>query len=161
MKADYKLIIIAILSGALVFLCGYILGNSNQSTSSISPADPGASKEYKDLVAKEIKNFSQEISSCYRIFLETNPRTQEGKVNLVFLVSDNGKVSEVEISRDELSSESLSSCIVNKLSPLRLPPLPRGINPYVSHSLVFKKEETLKREIEERKKSIPQVLPVN
>lgn len=162
MKIDPKNLIIFLLTGIILFLGGYILGGKNNPSPSTSlPQHPAMAKEYKDLVAKDIRAYSEQMSACYRDFLKTKPDVLEGKVDLVFKVQNNGVVDEIDIAKNEMGSTELENCIKKQLAPLRLKPLPAGLNPYVSHSLVFKSEETLKKEAEEQKNRIPKILPVD
>lgn len=163
MKIDLKTILILILGGFVLLLIGYILGQNNSSKSSDTkiPADAVVIKEYKESVSREIRTYGKEISSCYQEFLKQGPTKTEGKVDIVIEVQQTGMISKIEIAKNELADEQMDSCIQKKLSKLRLPPPPLGINPFIPHTLLFKSEETVKKEIEERKNQIPKVLPSN
>lgn len=158
MKFDLKTSIIVILSGLVLFLGGYILGDRSSKPSQ-KFENPEIAKQYKDLVGKDIREFADDISVCYREFLAKVPAIQEGKLDLVIKVKDNGIVEEMEVSKNELGSLELKNCVLKKLSSLRLKPLPAGLNPYISHTLAFKSDETLQKEAEQRKNRMPKVLP--
>lgn len=158
MKFDLKTSIIVILSSVILFLSGYILGNQ-PSRHTPRVLDAESEKKYKDSVAMDIREFGDAIGGCYRDFLTTKPKVSEGKIDLILKVQENGAVLEIEVAKNELSSDDLKKCVLDKLSSLRLKPLPNGLNPYIAHSLAFKSEATLQKEIEIQKNRMPKVLP--
>lgn len=161
MKPDLKtisLIVSVLLTG---LLGGYVIGQKKNEPAPAprGPVSKQVAKEYKDSVAKVIREHGQEMQKCYVDFLSSKPKNQEGKVDFVMKVLESGKIETFEIIRNELGNDQLSKCISTNGLKWRLPPPPFGLNPYIPHSLVFKSEETMKREAEARKKIFPEVLP--
>lgn len=160
MKVDIKTGIIFLLSGVIFVLIGYLIGSRSGNHSSEIPADPKVQKEYKDQVARSIRSRSSEIKACYIDYLANKPKITEGKVDLVFDVEKNGVINGMESGLNELQDKHIEKCISQALSGLRFPPLPLGMNSFISHTIAFKSEETIKKENEMRKNLLPKVLPV-
>lgn len=161
MRIDLKTIVIIFLVLIIGLLGGYLVGKNRTSSAPVIPAPVSkqVAKEYKDSVAKVIRENGKDIQKCYVEFLDGKPKIQEGKVDFMMKVLENGKIQTFEIIRNELDNEELSKCIKKFGSSWRLPPPPLGLNPYIPHSLAFKSEKTLKQEAEARKKLFPEILP--
>ena len=98
---------------------------------------------------------------------EPNPTTQlelpaaertEGSLTYVFQLKENGELIEYDLANDELKDIRLTKCIQNAFKNLRFLPPPLGINRYIAYEMSFKKDETLRKEIEEKKTSSPLTL---
>lgn len=161
MKIDNKTVIIFILSSVIFILIGYLIGSHTINKSSEIPADPKIQSEYKNQVARVIRTRSGEIRACYISFLDRKPKTIEGKIDIVFDVQKNGEIREMEWGLNELQDKEIQECTYKALTGLRFPPLPFGMNSFISHTIAFKSEETLKKENESRKNLLPKILPAN
>jgi hypothetical protein len=172
MKIDIKTIIIIILIFIIGILLGFNIKKTESGNTSISsprenflPAENGKlSKEYK---SKELTSFinknAAKIQSCYLTYLEKKPTKGEGNLQILIKVEEDGRMSNVRISDNELQDESIANCVIKNFENNYIAPPPIGINHYLTHSLAFKSEENAKKEQEERAKKrdqLPKVLPV-
>jgi hypothetical protein len=165
MKLDIKTIIIII----LIFIIGILLGlnlkkNESANTATIPVENGKLSKEYK---SKEITSFINKnafkIQNCYLTYLEKKPAKAEGNLQILIKVEEDGRMTNVRISDNELKDETIANCVIKNFENNYIAPPPYGINRYLSHSLAFKSEETAKKEQEERarnRNNLPKILPV-
>jgi hypothetical protein len=77
-------------------------------------------------------------------------------------VEEDGKISSVQVTKNEFEDESMADCVTKKINGYYLAPPPYGINRNIAHVLAFKTEATAEREAKERqlKNQPPKVLPV-
>lgn len=153
---------------------GLLIGRAPNSSPSPAPeatpaafasADSGKlAKEYKEkVILKVIQENAKDIQKCYLDYLNLKEGITEGLIDILFKVEENGKISNLEITKNEFNNQAMGDCVAKKMSSYYLAPPPYGINRYISHTLAFKSEETAKKEAEERAKNNlpPKVLPVN
>lgn len=98
---------------------------------------------------------------------ETKPTTQlelpatertEGSLTYVFQLKENGELIEYDLANDEFKDMRFTKCIQTAFKNLRFLPPPLGINRYIAYEMSFKKDETLRKELEEKKTSSPLTL---
>jgi len=113
-----------------------------QATSSNHPPAAGGSGETKQTTQLEL------------------PPTErvEGSLTYVFQIKENGELINYELANDEFKDMRFSKCIQSAFKNLRFLPPPLGINRYVAYEMTFKKDETLKKELEEKRTSSPLTL---
>lgn len=167
MSENHKNILILILVAIIGTLAGVLLSkNFSQSSSSAyqMPADDGKlAKAYKEEnLVKTIRENAKNLQTCYLEHLAKNPKIKEGVMNLLVKVEENGKLSEVKITKDSFQEIIFEDCLIKKIQKFYLSPPPFGINRYLSYELGFKSEETAQREAKEltEKGRMPKVLPV-
>jgi len=168
LRLNEKIIIIlvftvGILLGALIFRDNRLGGEI--SAKQFTPAGDGKlAKEYKrrELIGL-IKENAKDIQKCYFEYLNGSPKISEGVLVILIKVEENGKISSMQVTKNEFKNEKMASCLEKKMTSYYLAPPPYGINRYISHSLAFKSEETAKREAEEmaKKNKPPKFLPLN
>lgn len=91
--------------------------------------------------------------------LELPPKERvEGSLTYVFQLKENGELIEYELANDEFKDPRFVKCIQAGFKDLRFLPPPLGINRYIAYEMTFKKDETVRREMEERKSSSPLTL---
>jgi hypothetical protein len=91
--------------------------------------------------------------------LELPPKERvEGSLTYVFQLKENGELIEYELANDEFKDLRFAKCIQAGFKDLRFLPPPLGINRYIAYEMTFKKDETVRREMEERKSSSPLTL---
>lgn len=167
MKIDIKIGIIVILVGVLAFLMGR---NSSQNTKSGAPVstasvapDGKLAKNYKQKeIVKTIRANAKDLQSCYLTYLEKKGPVNEGVIKILFLLRENGSVSEARTISNEFPDINFGECVASKMKSYHFAPPPLGINRNIIHELAFKTQETAEREAKERlkKNSLPKVLPV-
>lgn len=94
------------------------------------------------------------LGACYQEFVvrrgEGNSQEPgEGKISVVFEIAENGVMKGYEIIDNELGDDDLQSCLESQLEGVRFLPPPLGINRYIVYDFFFKKDETVRREMEE------------
>lgn len=147
-------------------LLGIVIGRQSSSSSALqSPADDGKlAQSYKEkVIVKVIRDNAKDLQKCYFAHLKKAPKVTEGEMEVLIEVEENGKVSSVEVTRNEFKKEEFAECVSEKIEDYYFSPPPIGINRFISHVLAFKSEETAIREAKERaeKNKPPQMLPVN
>lgn len=172
-KIDLKLGIIIVLVGVIGILAGILIGRgspvqSAQAPAPVSnfvPADDGKlAKEYKEqALVTTIRENAKDLQKCYLAHLETKPKVNEGVLNVLIKVEEDGKVSSASVIKNEFEDAEIADCVAEKLKSYHLPPPPYGINRNIAHVIAFKTEATAEREAKERelKNRPPKVLPVN
>lgn len=116
------------------------------------------------------------FSECYKSFLrnngysDVNPTPKplsggvdpnavfEGKATFVFHIGEDGTLLDYEAIDSDFSDQSFVRCLSRSVKGVRFLPPPLGINRYLSYDLVFKSDETFKKDIEERKGQSPLML---
>src|SRR5690606_32935207 len=122
MKIDFKMVIIISLVLVTGLLGGYVLGQMKKAPVQPVPVSKQVAKEYKDSVAKVIREHAEEIQKCYVDFLASGPVKTEGTVDIVMKVLESGKLESFEIIGNGLENDELSECIVKSGKKWRLPP---------------------------------------
>ena len=82
----------------------------------------------------------------------------EGSLTYIFQVRENGELVDYELANDEFKDLKFSKCIQTAFKDLRFLPPPLGINRFIAYEMSFKKDETIKKELEEKKASSPLTL---
>lgn len=144
---------------ALFLVIGIIAGilfSKTYLSSTPSPASAKVLNEYKGDVAKVIRENAADLQKCYLEHLAMNPKRDEGKVSFVFQVEEDGRVSSMDVTGNELESETIKSCVSQKISSYRFPPPPVGVNRYISHTILFESPESA---ASRRNKRFPKILP--
>lgn len=154
---DPKNIVITILLALVLFLGGYILGQKTKPEVAVKPE---ITKEYKRKVARSFGDHFKALQSCYIAYLDKGPALKEGKVEVNFTVNDDGNITKVTTKKNEFSDPDIANCLAEKVEAITLLPPPPGAGETFEHAFVFKSEETVKRELEDRKNLFPKVLPV-
>ena len=117
-----------------------------------------------------IMAYGREYSDCYNKLLEkigekpkdeNDTRSREGVLTYVFQVGEDGSLLKYELIQNEFKDAEIDGCVSKHFADLRFLPPPLGINRYISHDFSFKTKETYEKELEERKNSLPKVLPVS
>ncbi|MFP5387378.1 MAG: AgmX/PglI C-terminal domain-containing protein [Bacteriovoracia bacterium] len=157
--------LIVFLLVAICTLTGVLIGKNLVSTSTPSQLDDGKiAKEYKERsLVKVIRDNAKDLQKCYLDFLATRPTMQEGDIEIVVEVEEDGEIDSAKIIKNDFNNGDFESCLSDKLEDYHLPPPPLGINRYLSHTLSFKSEETALREAKERKEKekLPKLIPIN
>jgi hypothetical protein len=171
-KIDIKLATIIVLVGVVGVLLGIVLGRgpssaptqTTQNSQNFIPADDGKlAKEYKEqVIVGVIRENAKDLQKCYLSYLDKKPKINEGVLNLLLKVEEDGSISSVSITKNEFEDKEMAECVSNKIAHYYLAPPPYGINRNISHVLAFKTEATAEREAKERqlKNQPPKVLPV-
>lgn len=122
-------------------------------------ADPKVEKSYiRNGVSDRIMTTKrrEQFGNCYRTFLAARDESgnketpEEGKIAVVFHIGENGVMQSYEVIDNELGNEDLEECLTAQLEDLRFLPPPVGINRFIVYDFWFKKDETVRKEIEER-----------
>lgn len=87
-----------------------IEGNSNDFISSID----------KEAIRRIIRSNRSAIKSCYDLELTKNP-TLSGKVVLQWQITNGGKMINAKVKSNDMNSNSLGPCIINRLRVLKFP----------------------------------------
>lgn len=87
-----------------------IEGNTNDFVSSID----------KEAIRRIIRSNRSAIKSCYDLELTKNP-TLSGKIVLQWQITDGGKMINAKVKSNDMQSNSLGPCIINRLSVLKFP----------------------------------------
>ena len=114
-------------------------------------------KQPSQLVQPPSASPADEIKPTTQLELPATERT-EGSLTYVFHLRENGELIEYELANDEFKDMRFSKCIQTALKDLRFLPPPLGINRYIAYEMTFKKDETLRKELEEKKSSSPLTL---
>lgn len=146
-------------------LTGVLIGKSLLSIPASSEINNDKiSKEYKERsLVKVIRDNAKDLQKCYLDFLASKPTVQEGDIDIVVEVEEDGEIDSAKIIKNDFNNRTFESCLSEKLEDYHLPPPPLGISPYLSHTLSFKSEETALREANERKEKdkLPKLIPIN
>lgn len=168
-----KLAIIIVLVGVIGVLAGVLIGRGNNTQtaqtaapmSNFVPADDGKlAKEYKEqVVVSVIRDNAKDLQKCYLAHLDKKPKINEGVLNVLIKVEEDGKISSANVTKNEFEDDGIADCVSEKLKTYYLSPPPYGINRNIAHVIAFKTEATAEREAKERqlKNQPPKVLPVN
>lgn len=155
-------------AGAFGFLIGqkssgHSAGGGNITFQS-APADPKVEQSYvRSGIGERILTPERRaiLGTCYQEFLAriTDKKgenvKEEGKVGVVFQIAEDGKMLSYEIIDNQLNEPGLTECVENQMKDLRFLPPPLGINRYIVYDFWFKKEETVLKEMEERRNRPP------
>jgi hypothetical protein len=121
-------------------------------------ADPKVQQAYvRSGVSERIMTQPRRVKlgSCYQEFVVkrgegTAEEPVEGKISVVFEIAENGVMKGYEVIDNELGDDDLQACLEGQLEGLRFLPPPLGINRFIVYDFMFKKDETVRREMEER-----------
>lgn len=98
-----------------------------------------------------------EIKTASQLELPAKERV-EGSLTYVFHLKENGELIEYELAKDDFKDDKFPKCIQAGFKDLRFLPPPLGINRYIAYEMTFKKDETVRKELEERKSNSPLTL---
>lgn len=115
------------------------------------------------------------FSDCYKSMLrnsgfdETNPTPKpgselegkdsfEGKVTIIFHISENGTMLSHELVESEIPDKAFQRCVYNAIKGTRFMPPPLGINRYIAYDLMFRSDESFRKEMEEKRNQAPLAL---
>jgi hypothetical protein len=181
MKIESKIYVI----GGLGLLGGVILGSLLGTIGFSKPVIMSPAGDNKIEQAYRRSGFGDRLmsverrkkfSTCYKLMLsangydEINPTPKpgdtsdaatnayEGKVTFVFHLAEDGRLIDFEHVDSEISDKNFIRCLTKAIEGTRFLPPPLGVNRYLAYDLVFKSDETYKREIEERKNQAPLLL---
>lgn len=115
------------------------------------------------MIVRVIRENAKDLQKCYFDLLKKKPNISEGEMEVLIELKENGKVDDVEVTRNQFNDSQFASCVSEKIEDYYFAPPPAGINRYISHVLAFKSQETAEREAKERaeQNKPPQMLPVN
>jgi hypothetical protein len=151
-------------------ILGFLLGSRSAGSSGSGPqagglviqagvADPKVEKAYvRNGISERIMSEKrrQAFGDCYRGYLarraesSAEDKPEEGKIAVVFEIAENGRMVSFEVIDNELGDDSLQECLTAQLEGLRFLPPPLGISRHQVYDFWFKKDETVRREMEER-----------
>ncbi|TGM81393.1 TonB-dependent receptor [Leptospira mtsangambouensis] len=120
-------------------------GNGNQFTKTSMEVDQkGLSAYHKREVNFTITKHKRNIQICYNLYLETNPKIEEGKIQFDWQIEPDGVPIKVELIQSDFTSDLLIHCIQKEISSWEFPPPPeRSHNTYAEYTFFFKKEVNL------------------
>lgn len=119
--------------------------NGNQFTQTSMEVDKkGLSPYHKREVNFTITKHKRKIQICYNLYLETNPKIEEGKIQFDWQIEPNGFPTKVELIQSDFTSDTLIGCIQNEIKSWEFPPPPdRSRNTYAEYTFFFKKDVNL------------------
>ncbi|XDD55334.1 AgmX/PglI C-terminal domain-containing protein [Leptospira sp. WS4.C2] len=127
----------------LIFLRPISNGNEYAQTP-VEVDKKGLSPYHKREVNFTITKHKCKIQICYNLYLETNPKIEEGKIQFDWQIEPDGVPTKVELIQSDFKSELLISCIQKEISSWEFPPPPdRTRNTYAEYTFLFKKEGNL------------------
>ncbi len=86
-------------------------------------------------VKRTLRQRAKAFQACYEKALKTNSKLK-GKVKVVFVINERGRVSSVDIVKDSVGSSQVSSCLKSAFKRLRFPKPDDG-DVEISYSIVF------------------------
>ena len=106
----------------------------------IQQPDEKGKKFQSPYEAKQVKNtltkHMSELQPCYLEYLKKKPKNTEGKVDVDWYVTTNGKVEKAEVVTSSFDDKAIGECAVKILSNWEFPPPPGDKSVYVTHSFL-------------------------
>lgn len=101
----------------------------------------GLSPFHKREVNLTITKHKRKIQICYNLYLETNPKIEEGKIHFDWQIEPDGVPTKVELIQSDFTSDLFISCLQKEISSWEFPPPPeRSRNTYAEYTFFFKKD---------------------
>ncbi len=108
----------------------------------VQQLDEKGKKFQSSYETKQVKNtltkHMSELQPCYLEYLKKKPKNTEGKVDVDWYVTTNGKVEKAEVVTSSFDDKAIGECAVKILSNWEFPPPPGDKSVYVTHSFFFK-----------------------
>ncbi len=95
----------------------------------------GSGKLDSKAVAEVVRRRISAVKNCYERELRRNPKL-EGNITVQFTISQMGRVSDVNTIQNTMNSDSVASCIVDRIRGWRFPS-PEGGSVTVSYPFIF------------------------
>lgn len=126
---------------------------------------------YRNGFSKYLMKDYRGYSTCYNKFTDKfdlmsdsqkEGKVDEGTVTFIYKLGEDGTMLEYKLLANEISDDDLPDCLAKNFKGIAFAPPPLGISRYLTFDFVLKREETYKKELEERKNNqAPQIIPVN
>lgn len=88
-----------------------------------------------DAIARFVKTRIASVKDCYERELKRNPQLA-GKVAIAFTIEESGRVSEAEVETNTMGSDTVASCIAERIKRWVFPK-PKGGSVTVSYPFIF------------------------
>lgn len=104
----------------------------------------GLSPYHKREVNLTITKHKRNIQLCYNAYLETKPKTEDGKIQFDWQIEPEGTPTKVEPIQSDFTSDSFIKCIQKEIESWEFPPPPeKSRNTYAEFTFHFKKDMNL------------------
>lgn len=146
-----KHIIIFILAFWVILFSVYVFTNRGATPRPVPGASTGGETNYEKVAVKNtLVRHASILQKCYLAYLDRKPKVEEGDVTLDWLIQADGEVDSANVISSPIEEEEMRRCLEDTVKGIKFPPAPDGIPHYISHQFVFQKEETFKKQQEER-----------
>lgn len=124
----------------LLFLAheaGWMSRKISAATSARNALDRAPMKKKGMLLEAQLHE--EELQTCYQNFLRTEPKVDEGTVEVHWLLDKRGKISTMQMVHSDLENDAFTKCLLERIKKMTFRPPPQAKPTLVAHKFKFHK----------------------
>lgn len=121
----------------LAYEAGWMSGRIRAAASARNDMDRAPMKKKASLLEAELHE--DELQTCYQNFLRTEPKVDEGTVEVHWLLDKRGKISSMQMVHSDLEDDTFTKCLLERIKKMTFRPPPQAKPTLVAHKFKFHK----------------------